>query len=207
MSSSKSLEKYTKPINRSHRQHSSKMTIVDNDLASAFTKEEIASFQGRTSVVGYGEKKLGKWDDDDVDEDNAKAPVDTKESLKENFDPEQIASEDESSEEAQSTIQAGESKWQEFQRQLSISNRKLENPNAKSEYFLEDPLIMIRRKKLRETNQPQINAGPPNRFGIKPGLWWDGIDRSNGFEKRRFKKINQTEAKNQENFKASIADM
>ena len=205
MSSSKSLEKYTKPINRSHRSHSSKMTIVDNDLASAYTREEIASFQGRTSVVGYGERKLGKWDDDE--DDNTKTVTETKESLKESFDPGQIASDDESSEEALSTIQHGESKWQEFQRQLAVSNKKLENESGKNEYFLEDPLIMIRRKKLRETNQPQINAGPPNRFGIKPGLWWDGIDRSNGFEKRRFKMINQAEAKKQENFKASIADM
>lgn len=205
MSSSKSLDKYTKPVNRSHRAHSSKMMIVDNDFASAYTKEEIASFQGKTSVVGYGEKKLGKWDDDD--ENLGKTSVETNEQLKENLNPEQIASEDESSEEAQSTIKEGESKWEEFQRQLAISSKKLENQNAKSEYFLEDPLIMIRRKKLRETNQTQINYGPPNRFGIKPGLWWDGIDRSNGFEKRRFKKINQAEAKKQENYKASIADM
>lgn len=206
MSSSKSLEKYTKPINRSHRSHGSKMTIVDNDLASAFSKDEIASFQGRTSVVGYGERKLGKWDDDDDDE-IAKPAAETKESIKEQFDPEQIASDNESSDEAQSTINAGESKWLEFQRQLAISSKKLDNQDAKKEYFLEDPLMMIRRKKLRESNQPQINYGPPNRFGIKPGLWWDGIDRSNGYEKRRFKMINQAEAKKQQNYKASVADM
>ncbi|XP_061992577.1 uncharacterized protein LOC133710511 [Rosa rugosa] len=47
----------------------------------------------------------------------------------------------------------------------------------------------------------------PNRYGIKPGRHWDGVDRSNGFEKGLFKRTNEKQATQTEAYLWSVADM
>ena len=45
------------------------------------------------------------------------------------------------------------------------------------------------------------------RFNIWPGYRWDGVDRSNGYEKKLFESIANRHAKSQEAYLWSVEDM
>ncbi|KAK6755383.1 hypothetical protein RB195_014011 [Necator americanus] len=80
------------------------------------------------------------------------------------------------------------------------------NRHLKDIIYEEDPMaeMLMSRKREEAMDEGELvyptyqGEFPPNRFGIRPGYRWDGVDRSNGFEAKLAQAKNRRNAQEKE---------
>lgn len=117
---------------------------------------------------------------------------------------------------------------QEELKELAKENvaREIEKPLAR---YADDQDLMNYQKSIQRLNDPMANyikvqqekrrkkaggmplyKGPqpePNRYNIKPGHRWDGVDRSNGFEKKYYRMLAKVKSLKEHEIKYLTEDM
>ncbi|PCH39456.1 hypothetical protein WOLCODRAFT_141283 [Wolfiporia cocos MD-104 SS10] len=84
------------------------------------------------------------------------------------------------------------------------------NEELKAQERWDDPAAaFLTKKRTKGPRRPEYTGPPPppNRFGIKPGYRWDGVDRGNGFEKKYFQRQNDKRRRGLESYEWSVDDM
>ncbi|KAJ2788085.1 Pre-mRNA-splicing factor cwc26 [Coemansia interrupta] len=84
---------------------------------------------------------------------------------------------------------------------LDAERRAKEHWNDPARKFLEN-------RKHDISKYPEYKGdAPANRFGIRPGYRWDGVDRSNGFEAEYFRRQAAASSRKAERYAYSVADL
>lgn len=86
------------------------------------------------------------------------------------------------------------------------------NEEMKDQDRWNDPaasFLTTTKKKSKGPRRPQYTGPPPppNRFGIAPGYRWDGVDRSNGFERQLMQSGNSRRVRDAEAYAWGAEDM
>lgn len=76
----------------------------------------------------------------------------------------------------------------------------------------DDPMLeYFREKEKQKTGNkrvPQFHGHyPPNRYNIRPGYRWDGVDRSNGHEKKLLERTTRKKAREEEEYRDATRDL
>ncbi|TDL16812.1 hypothetical protein BD410DRAFT_816629 [Rickenella mellea] len=99
----------------------------------------------------------------------------------------------------------------ERKRDLAVyADDKELNEDLKAKDRWNDPAAaFLTKTRSKGPRKPEYQGPPPppNRFGIKPGYRWDGVDRGNGFEKKLFQKTNERKRTGAASYQWSVDDM
>lgn len=103
-------------------------------------------------------------------------------------------------------------RWSDPMMQLKVSGAI--SSNSEDEFDFDDPMAKILKKKRKRSEKAKKTASkyytswyPPNRYNIKPGAQWDGVDRSNGFEARLFETQLDEQIRKEQAYRYSSSDM
>jgi len=189
----KGLEKYlSKPA--SNTNVPCNLIVMDDDFQKSYTKEELDRFSGKVNVFGFAEKKIGKWDDEKKNELPEPEPKIVKKHV------------DSDSDDLSPANDEAENKWQEYITRFEKKSEEIDESWKKNQILDGDPILEMKHIRIKK-KASEANRGPQNRFGIKPGKWWDGIDRSNGYESRRFLKMKDFSNSKKENHLKSLSTL
>ncbi|KAI9463033.1 Pre-mRNA-splicing factor of RES complex-domain-containing protein [Russula earlei] len=88
-------------------------------------------------------------------------------------------------------------------------DEELNRAQKDQERWNDPAAAFMTKKRTKGPRKPEYSGPPPppNRFGIKPGYRWDGVDRGNGFEKKYFQKQNERRRTGAQSHKWSVEDM
>ncbi|KAF2863908.1 hypothetical protein K470DRAFT_209877 [Piedraia hortae CBS 480.64] len=80
------------------------------------------------------------------------------------------------------------------------------NEELKAQERWNDPMAGLVRPSGRREKKVYKGAFEPNRYGIKPGWKWDGVDRGNGFERKWFAARNGVKERKERMFNSLMDD-
>ncbi|KAI6168165.1 Pre-mRNA-splicing factor of RES complex-domain-containing protein [Pisolithus thermaeus] len=88
-------------------------------------------------------------------------------------------------------------------------DKELNEERMEEQRWNDPAAAFLTKKKNKGPRKPEYTGPPPppNRFGIKPGYRWDGVDRSNGFEKKLFQRQNERQRVATASYEWSVDDM